>query len=242
MAKSNETPVSPIADPAHGKSPREALTGFLKYTVDTPDFERAKAFLSKRSASAGNIHTSALPAGATYTLGAEETDELGKRFSVKVRGAKSPASAAAEEMTVPMVVVEEEGEWRIDLPATMERMMGGVVSAVEQAVGAMGQLMTGAMEKVDVVLSESLGAAAGAAQPARATEAASAPRKKPPAKKAKKSPAKPARQAGKVRPAATKKAAAPKRVVRKAKPAKKSVKPRPAAKKRVGKPAKKRRR
>ena len=45
---------------------------------------------------------------------------------------------------MPVVVVEEEGEWKIDLPATMERMLGVAASAAGEAI-ATGQALAAAL-------------------------------------------------------------------------------------------------
>ncbi len=257
MPNSIDTQVSPISAPEKGKAAREALAGFLRYTVDTPDWEKAKAFVSRRTAAAGDLNTAAVPAGATYTLGAEESDELGMRIAVRVKGPSIEVGGQtqdSEEVTVPVVVIEEEGQWRIDLPATMERMLGGAAEAVGQAMAAMGDAMVGAVSAIQEGFAGALGTSAGSAEPARRTEAAARPKqaaktstKKAPPKPVKKNPAKKA--AGKKPPQKPAKKAAPKKATRapakKAKPvAKAKPKKKPPAKKSIArrKPAKKRRR
>jgi hypothetical protein len=159
MVESSITQASPIsAQP----TPREVVASFLRLTVDTPDLQKARLHLTRRSVEAGDFHAGAVPAGSTYTLGAEEADDLGRRIPVSV---KSPGvgDAAAQEMTVPMIVVEEEGQWKIDLPATMERLMGGMGEAMDKVTGAMGEALTTAMSGVSAALTEGLGGAEAAA-------------------------------------------------------------------------------
>jgi hypothetical protein len=150
MVESGVTQVSPISAPG----PRDVVASFLRLTVDKPDFERARLHLSKRSAQAGGFSAGTVPAGSTYTLGAEEADELGRRIPVSM---KSPSTdGAAQEMTLPIVVVEEDGEWKVDLPATMDRMFGGAMDMMGKAVGAMGEVLSTAMTGVGEALSQGM--------------------------------------------------------------------------------------
>jgi hypothetical protein len=222
MVESSVTQVSSIsAQPG----PREVVAEFLRLTVDASDLNKAKLHLTKRSVESGSFDAAAVPAGATYTLGAEESDELGRRIPVSV---KSPMPGGGDqEMTVPVIVVQEEGQWKIDLPATMERLMGGVTDALGQAMGAMGEALTTAMTGVGEALAEGLGETPAPAKkaPARPAQAARKVVKKmvkKPAQKAapqarkpagKKSLKKPAKKAGKkpVKKAPARKAAAQKK-------------------------------
>ena len=177
MVESSTTPVSPIS------GARKALESFLKFTVDSPDLEKARLYVTRRTAESGALHAGAVPAGSTYTLGAEEADELGTRIPVSV---KSPAAGGeAQEMTVPVVIMQEEGDWKIDLPATMERFFGGAMDVAAQAMGAVGQAMATAMAGVKEALSAGLGGDAGTAAAPRATKTARprpAAKRKPAAK------------------------------------------------------------
>ncbi len=152
MVESGVTQVSPISAPG----PRDVVASFLRLTVDKPDFEKAKLHLSKRSAQAGGFSAGTVPAGSTYTLGAEEADELGRRIPVSM---KSPAAdGPAQEMTLPVVVVQEEGEWKVDLPATMDRMFGGAMDVMGKAMGAVGEALSTVMTGVGEALSQGMDA------------------------------------------------------------------------------------
>jgi len=212
MVESSVTQASPISSQP---GPREVVAEFLRLTVDASDLNKAKLHLTKRSVESGSFDGAAVPAGSTYTLGAEESDELGRRISVSVKS-PAPGGGDAQEMTVPVIVVEEEGQWRIDLPATMERLMGGVTSALGQAVGAMGEALTSAMTGMGEALAEGYGETAAPAPKAKAA--------KKPAKPAKKAAKKAVKKAApKARKAAAKKS--PKKAAKKAakKPAKKAA-------------------
>jgi hypothetical protein len=152
MVESSSTQVSPISTQP---TPREVVAAYLRLTVDTPDLQQARLHLTKRSVESGDFEIRAMPTGSTYTMGAEESDELGRRIPVNL---KKPTidGAAGEEMTVPMIVVEEEGQWKIDLPATMQRLMGNDAAAtmLNQAMGAMGEALTTAMNAVGEVIAE----------------------------------------------------------------------------------------
>ena len=208
MVESSVTQVSPISSQP---SPREVVAAFLRLTVDTPDLQKARLHLTKRSVKSGSFEAGAVPRGSTYTLGAEEADGLGRRIAVSV---KSPAAggAGAQEMTVPVIVVEEEGQWKIDLPATMERLMGGVTEALGAAAGAMGEVLTAAMAGVGDAVAEGMGGAPVAvekvaakagkvkkavrkAKTAGAKKTAKKPAKKPAKKLVKKAGKKPVKKA-----------------------------------------------
>jgi hypothetical protein len=223
MVESSVTPVSPISAQA---SPRDVVEAFLRVTVDTPDLEQARLHLTKRSVELDGVEMKAMPAGATYTLGAEEADELGRRISVSV---KRPAAdgAAAEEMTVPMIVVEEEGQWKIDLPATMERLMGGMTEAMSKV----GETLTAVSSSVGEALARGF---AGVTEPApRSAPAAAVTAGKKAAKAVQKAVEAVKKMAAK-KP--VKKAAAKGKKVAK-KPAGKSAKKTAAQSKKVGKKA-----
>ena len=152
MVESGTTQVSPIS----AAGPRDVVASFLKLTVDTPDFEKAKLHLTKKSAANASFKASDIPPGSTYTLGAEEADELGRRIPVKM---KSPAGAGpAQEMTLPVIVVQEEGEWKVDMAATMDRMFGGAMDVMGKAMAAAGEALTTAMEGVGEVMAAGMGA------------------------------------------------------------------------------------
>ena len=155
MVESSITQASPISGPP---SPREVVESFLRLTVATADLQKARLHLTKRSVAAGSFEAAPVPAGSSYTLGAEEADELGRRIPVSIKS-PAPSGGRGEEMTVPMIVVEEEGQWKIDLPATMERLMGGegaIAAAFDRAAGAMGAALGTALGGVAEALVQSL--------------------------------------------------------------------------------------
>lgn len=151
MVESTATPVSPISGPG----PRDVVASFLRLTVDQPDLEKAKLHLTRRSVESGNFQAASVPPGATYTLGAEEADELGRRITVNMKG-PSPDGSGTQEMSLPVVVIQEEGAWKIDLPATMDRMFGGVMDTMGKAMGAVGEALSSAMSGVGEALSQGM--------------------------------------------------------------------------------------
>ena len=227
MVESSITQASPISSQP---GPREVVESFLRLTVDTADLQKAKLHLTKRSVASGSFEAAPVPAGSTYTLGAEEGDRLGRRIPVSVKSL-APSGGAAEEMTVPMIVVEEEGQWKIDLPATMERLMGGMAEAMNAADRA-GEALTNTTSSLGEALArgyEGVTTPAPKSMPVKAPKAAkkaAKPKKKAvQAIKAKKKAKAPAKKA----PAKAKKADG-KKLVKKAvkkvakKPARKTVK------------------
>jgi hypothetical protein len=239
MLESSATPVSPIS--TQGPGPREVVASFLRLTVDTPDLQKAKMHLTRRSAESGTFDAAAVPAGSSYTLGAEEADELGRRIPVSVKS-PVPGTTDMQEMTVPVIVVQEEGEWKIDLPATMERLMGGMTSALGSAMEAVGEALSTAMSGVGEALAAGMGGAEqmvkAVAAKVKAKKGASGRAKKPAASARKKAPKKPAAKAARpAKKSARKAAKAPARKSA-AKSAAKSVK---SARKVKSRPGKKRR-
>jgi hypothetical protein len=221
MVESSSTSVSPISPSRVG--PREVVESFLRLTVDRPDLQKARLHLSRRSVDSGVMAVTSMPPGTRYTLGAQMADELGHWIPVNV---KSPVpSAGLQEMTVPVVVVQEEGEWKIDLPATMERLLGKATGAMGQALSAVGDVMAKAMDTVLTTFGSAT--AAGAAPPAQAAPPSPAPA----AVKV------PVRSAA-LQPAAKKSVIKKPAVKAAKKPLKKAAK-RPAKKKPAAKPAKK---
>jgi hypothetical protein len=160
MVESSITQASPISSQP---GPRDVVAAYLHLTVDSPDLQQARLHLTKRSVESGDFEVRSMPAGSRYTMGAEEADELGRRIPVSL---KRPADdgRTEEEMTVPMIVVEEEGQWKIDLPATMERLMGGVGGTMDKVAGMVGDALTTAMSGVGEALAEGLGGAEAAAK------------------------------------------------------------------------------
>lgn len=176
MVESTDTNVSPISPPP---TPREVVASFLRLTVDTPDLKKARLHLTKRSLNAATPN--AVPPGSTYTLGSEESDALGTRIHVSIT---TPApDGSAQEMIVPVIVVQEEGQWKIDLPATMERLMTGTdatAGLVGSLTSAVAQSLTATMSGVSDALAEAFN-----------------PRKKPAKKRAARKAPKPARRPSK---------------------------------------------
>ncbi|HEY4328415.1 MAG TPA: hypothetical protein VGN88_01665 [Phycisphaerae bacterium] len=231
MVESSTTPVSPISAP-DPSGPRDVVASFLRLTVDTPDLKKAKLHLSKRSLDSGLVDVSSVPAGSTYTLGAQEADDLGARIPVNVKS-PVPGSSTLQEMTVPVIVVQEEGEWKIDLPATMERLLGGAGQAIGEAMGQVGEVLSAAMTGIgDAMASSFATEPAPTPAPLRKSSKPSKPVKKAPKKVAKKAAKSPAKKPIKKKSLKTAKKTAKKQSRKIAKKSTKPSTPKPAKKKR----------
>lgn len=100
---------------------------------------------------------------ATYVM--EQAQVEGGSVIIPLRAYPAGAPTDGPPMvTLPCILVEEDGRWKFDLAATMERAFGGVMeAAVEQVAGAMSQ----AMEGVATAMQSAFGAPEEEASPAR---------------------------------------------------------------------------
>lgn len=120
------------------------------------DEEGMRACLTRKTLESGAFTGPNAP-DATYVMEEPQVDGDRVILPLKVVPEGAPPEAA---MTLPCILVEEEGAWKFDLAATMERAFGGVMeTAVEQVAGAMSQ----AMEGVATAMQSAFGAADEAA-------------------------------------------------------------------------------
>ena len=111
----------------------------------------------------GAVTTKSLEMGRPSLPGKEMSAEIGA-----VSEAGATASVAAKVMAegqaqeVNFVVTKEPAGWRVDMPATIERMMGAsfeqIGELMEQGMKAMGDAMSTAMQGIGEGLGEALGA------------------------------------------------------------------------------------
>jgi hypothetical protein len=138
MAK-NKTPRGK-SPPASGGNPTAGAVAvvkqFLTHTIDQPDEEKAKALLTAECLAAGTFHMSPEVAGAKYTI-AEPLVE-GNQIWVPVE-----ISGSGQTLTIPLAPVQENGQWKLDMTRTVQKMMGGMEAVVEQMAQTVGQAMEG---------------------------------------------------------------------------------------------------
>ena len=59
-----------------------------------------------------------------------------------------------QELTLPFHLIQEAGQWRVDMVTTMDKLMGGLMGMMEQAMGSMAEGMGKMMEGVGQAMSE----------------------------------------------------------------------------------------
>ena len=119
---------------------RGAVARFLDACA-REDESAARAVLTAGSQDGFNIHAG--PTGDISARLGEEAEDGDFRLVPVTLGADG------EEQEMPFLVREEEGEWRVDMSATMERVMG---FDPEDLVESMGQAMAGGMEAMGEAL------------------------------------------------------------------------------------------
>jgi hypothetical protein len=122
------------------------------------DMKAMEACLTRQSLESGQFNGSG-PEGVRMAVG--ETHMEGELAVVTV--GTFPLDAPPDNppvMQMPCILIQENGQWKFDLAATMERMMSGVLnSAVAQVADGMSQ----AMDKLGHALGDALGGSATAA-------------------------------------------------------------------------------
>lgn len=140
----------PFTDPGATQVVRE----FLRHTLDLPNREAATALLT-RACRDQNLPLTP-PDGAPqarYTLGEAVKDGDDVVVPVTVTD-----GATRHTQTIEVTPVLEDGQWRIDLARTMDRLMGG---AMQQLTEQMGEAMKGMGEAMAEGISKAFEALGG---------------------------------------------------------------------------------
>ena len=119
---------------------------FLTHTIDKPDEKKAKALLSAATLAGGAFHLTPEIFGARYTV-AEPRVEKGQLW-IPVAITSASEGGASQTITLFMAPVQEDGQWKLDMTRTMQRMMGGMEAVVDQMAQAVGQVMEGVGEAI----------------------------------------------------------------------------------------------
>ena len=96
------------------------------------------------------------PEGLRFAIGESHMEGVQAVITIKGFPLDGPADAPPA-MELPCLLVQEEGLWKIDISATMERMMGQLTDAMQQVAQGMGK----AMEQVGQAISTALSGGAG---------------------------------------------------------------------------------
>lgn len=123
-------------------SAEKVLRRFLEAGM-ARDEPAMRACLNKASREAGKFDPSSGPPPGTELSFGEATEESADAIVIPV------LAGPGREPMLRCVVVREEGDWKVDLATTIDRMMGGMMEQVGQAVGtaveAMGQALGDAL-------------------------------------------------------------------------------------------------
>ena len=150
----------------HTKNPTGDAGAVLRRFLDASasrDIEAMKGCLTRKSVESGQFHNA--PEGVRFEMG--EPVEEGELVVIPVEGIPTdPNAPAAAAMTLPCVMVIEEGVWRFDLLQTMDRLFGGSMQqAVEQVASAMSQAVEGVGQALAEGLRSAFGENEGDAEP-----------------------------------------------------------------------------
>ncbi len=129
---------------ASTESDTRAAVAVLKRFLDASlrkDEAEMKACLTRRTLESGQLKAG--PEGVTFEVGEPAVEA--EIIVVPVKGVPiENVEGAPPEMVLPCVMMREDGDWKLDMIATMERMMGGgMAAAFEQIGSAMGEAMKG---------------------------------------------------------------------------------------------------
>ena len=129
-------------------SPVEIVQAFIKAAAFDRDEEAVKKLVTKASAAQGNFNPPPDAHEMTITLG-EPTQE-GDEWVVPMTIA-NPKDPSQPDMKMPMTLTIEDGQWKIDMIRTMDRMFGGsmekVMDGMVDALKGVGEAMAEGMKQ-----------------------------------------------------------------------------------------------
>jgi hypothetical protein len=133
--------------------PGEAVEGLRAFldASDRQDMEAMSARVTRQTLASGKLHGP--PMQVRYELGEGRMESAAAVIPVSGFPKDAP-KGAAPEMLMDCVMVREDGLWKLDLPETMQRMLGGKLdSAVQQVADGLGR----AMEQMGKAVATALG-------------------------------------------------------------------------------------
>jgi hypothetical protein len=126
------------------------------------DEEAMKKCVTRQSLESGQVDVSATPDGMEFVTDNDHMEGETAVIGVRAFPAGTPHDATPA-MEMPCLLVREDGQWKIDLVATIDRMMGG---SFEAMAGQMATAMGEAMEGVGKALADGFSQAFGENSPA----------------------------------------------------------------------------
>lgn len=132
-------------------SPRGTLLKMM-IAIASNDLSTASALVTEKSRKMEQAPSG--PEGDLEVVLGEETQD--GEYTIIPGATKS----GGQEMTVPFYIIKEEGEWRVDMATTIDKMMGGLMEAMggmmEQAMGGLAEGMSKAFEGMGEALQSGL--------------------------------------------------------------------------------------
>jgi len=150
-------PSKPVQFTYEGGSPDEpgprGVLLRMMIAIASNDFKTASALVTEKSRKMEQ--SPAGPEGDLQVMLGEATQE--GEFTI-IPGA---TKAGGQEMVVPFHIIKEEGEWRVDMATTIDKMMGGLMEAMggmmETAMSGLAEGMGKAMEGIGEAMQAGLG-------------------------------------------------------------------------------------
>ncbi len=146
--------------------PVQIIQAFIQATVHDRDQEAVKKLVTKASAEQGSFSPPGDANEMNIEIGQPELD--GQEWVVPVT-IINPKDASQPPFRTPFTIRVEEGEWKIDMLRTMERMFGGSMDAVMDgmvdALKGVGEAMAQGMQQAFEGIGDALGGALGSSPP-----------------------------------------------------------------------------
>lgn len=141
-------------------SPVEIVQAFIKAAAFDRDEEAVKKLVTKASAAQGNFNPPPDAHEMNITLG--DATQEGEEWVIPMTIA-NPKDPSQPDMKMPMTLTMEDGQWKIDMIRTMDRMFGGsmdtLVQGMTDALKGVGEAMAEGMKQAFDGMGEAMNAA-----------------------------------------------------------------------------------
>lgn len=135
--------------------PRHVLQAFLDAGT-RGDLATMQACVTRETLGSGKLDPSSAPEGMGFVM--DEPRQDGDRVVIPIRA--YPIGMPAEgqpAFAMNCFMVQEDGQWKFDLPKSAEGMMAGLEAAMGEIASAMGKAMEGVGKAMTEGLKEAFG-------------------------------------------------------------------------------------
>lgn len=135
--------------------PKRVLQAFLDAGT-RGDLPTMQACVTRQTLGSGKLDASAAPEGMGFVM--DEPRQDGDRVVIPIRA--YPIGMPAEgqpAFAMNCFMVQEDGQWKFDLPKSAEGMMAGLEAAMGEIASAMGKAMEGVGKAMTEGLKEAFG-------------------------------------------------------------------------------------